>query len=288
MILSNTISAIILTYNEEIHLDRLLVKLSKVCNKLFIVDSGSTDQTLQIAAKYNAEVIYNKFENHPKQWHFALTTCKVTTPWVICLDADHFLSDELLQKLEHFSDENIDKDVNGIFLNRHNYFQGSRLKFGGYRNFYMLKLFRTGKVHSDLNENMDHRFIVEGKLIVWKDAVLNEENLKENDIDFWLQKHIKYSSLVAEEEWERRTGIRKQNVKRSLFGNPNEKKAYLKNIWWSMPLFMRPYLYYFYRFIILGGFLENRTGRTFHYLHAFWFRYLIDIKLYQIKKGKGL
>ncbi len=143
----------------------------------------------------------------------------------------------------------------------------------------MLKMFRYGLGQSDLSENMDHRFVCPGQAMIWKDGVLLEDNLKEHDIDFWTKKHLGYSALVAKEEWERIKGKRKSSIESNLFGTLNEQKLFLKNIWWRLPLFVRPHLYFFYRFFVRLGFMECREGRLFHFLHSYWFRMLVDHKL---------
>ncbi|WP_259014122.1 glycosyltransferase family 2 protein [Emticicia fluvialis] len=282
------ISFIILTYNESVHLRRLLSKIVGINAPVFVIDSGSTDDTVAIAEEFGAVVKVNTFENHPKQWDFALKNCLISTQWIIGLDADQYPSEELLHKLKTFSDIEVPADVNGIYFNRHNYFQGERLKYGGYRNFYMLKMFRNGKGWSDLNENMDHRFIVEGKSIIWKNEVLIEDNLKEHDIDFWLTKQIRYSNLTAQEEFQRKKGLRGQTLTPNLLGNPDERTAFLKKIWWNLPLFIRPMIYFFYRFVIRLGFLETTSGRLFHFLQGFWFRFLVDAKIRELEKQEKL
>ena len=282
------ISFIILTYNESVHLRRLLSKIAGINAPVFVIDSGSTDDTVAIAEEYDAVVKVNKFENHPKQWDFALKNCPIVTAWIVGLDADQYPSEELFQKLKTFTDKDVSADVNGVYFNRHNYFHGERLKYGGYRNFYMLKMFRNGKGWSDLNENMDHRFIVEGKTIIWKDEILIEDNLKEHDIDFWLTKQIRYSNLTAQEEFQRKKGLRGQTLNPNLLGNPDERKAFLKKIWWNLPLFIRPMIYFFYRFVIRLGFLETTSGRTFHFLQGFWFRFLVDVKIRELEKKDNL
>ena len=156
-------SVIILTYNESQHLPRLLKSLEGLTYDLFILDSGSTDDTIQIAKKYKANILVNAFENHPKQWDFALKNFKIRTPWIIGLDADQIILPELYGRLKNFNSADIDPEINGIYFNRKNYFKGRWLKYGGYFPKYLLKMFRTGVGHSDLNENMDHRFVVEGK-----------------------------------------------------------------------------------------------------------------------------
>ena len=272
-------SFIVLTYNEEIHLPRLLESIAGLKAPIYIFDSGSTDGTLAIAETYGAEVAYHKFENHPKQWNAALQAFEITTPWIIGLDADQLLTKELYARLQAFRSDEVPAGVNGIYFNRKNFFKGKWLRYGGYFPKYMLKMFRRGHGGSDLQENMDHRFIVDGETVVWKDGYLLEENLKESSISFWLAKHNRYSDLVAQEELERREAARVQSVRARFWGSPDERIAYLKRWWWKMPLYLRPFLYFFYRYVIQLGFLDGKQGFVFHFLQAFWFRLIVDIKM---------
>ncbi|MCZ4244711.1 glycosyltransferase family 2 protein [Pedobacter punctiformis] len=276
-------SFIILTYNEEIHLPGLLNSIKDLNAPLFILDSGSTDQTLKIAKEFKAEVKTNPFENHPKQWDFALRTFEIKTPWIIGLDADHIVTPELFDLLDNFKDEDF-KDVDGIYFNRKNYFQGKWIKHGGYYPFYLLKMFRNKIGYSDLNENMDHRFIVHGKTTIWKEGYLKEENLKENDLQFWKSKHERYSDLIAQEELDRANKIRTQTLNPKFSGNPDERRAWFKRIWWNLPLGVRPYLYFSYRMLFKLGILDGTKGIQFHYLQGLWFRLLVDRKIKKLKQ----
>ena len=280
---STQFSIIVLTFNEEIHLPRLLKSVQSLNASTYILDSGSTDKTLSIAENFGCEVKNNPFINHPKQWDAALKSFDIKTPWVVCLDADQQVSPELLKLLQAFKDKDY-KDVSGIYFNRKNIFKGKWLRHGGYFPFYLLKMFRYGVGYSDLNENMDHRFIVPGKTIIWKEGYLIEENTKENEISFWISKHNRYSDLVAQEEWERLQQLRTQTLKPNLFGSPDQKKAFLKSIWWKMPLYVRPFIYFFHRYFIQLGILDGKQGFVFHFLQAFWFRLVVDIKIDEIKK----
>ncbi|MGN7986682.1 glycosyltransferase family 2 protein [Pedobacter sp. 22226] len=281
--MNKNFSFIILTFNEEIHLPRLLNSIKNLNAKTFILDSGSTDETLKIAEQYGAEVKQNPFINHPKQWDFALKNFKVETPWTIGLDADHTVTPELFEMLANFKEDD-NKDINGIYFNRKNFFQGRWIRFGTFYPFYLLKMFRTGLGFSDLNENMDHRFIAPGKAKIWKKGWILEENLKENDIAFWKAKHERYSDLVAQEEIERILKLRNQSLKPNLLGSPDEKRAWLKRLWWKLPLGLRPYLYFSYRMFFKLGIFEGRTGIKFHYLQGFWFRRLVDRKIKALQK----
>lgn len=276
-------SFIIITYNEAVHLPRLLQSIEGLGAPLFVLDSGSTDTTVTIAEAAGAKVMQHPFENHPKQWHQALTIFNINTPWVICLDADQIVTPELKQRLQQFRDED-HQHINGIYFNRKNFFKGRWIKHGGYYPFYLLKMFRYGIGYSDLNENMDHRFIVPGKTEVWKREHLLEENLKENNISFWITKHNRYSDLVAHEEVERLQQLRTQTIKPSFWGTPDERTAWLKRLWWKMPRYSRPIIYFVYRYFFRFGFLDGRTGTIFHFLQAYWFRLIVDIKIDELLK----
>jgi glycosyltransferase involved in cell wall biosynthesis len=276
-------SFIVLTYNEEVHLPRLLKSIAGLNAAIYVLDSGSTDQTIPIAKSYGAHVSIHPFENHPKQWDYALRAFKVNTPWTIGLDADQIVSDELFKKLQNFSSAQLPADVSGIYFNRKNYFKGRWIKHGGYFPKYLMKMFRTGVGYSDLNENMDHRFIVPGRTLVWNDGYLIEENTKENRISFWIEKHNRYSEQIAVEELERQLNLRRQTLTPKIFGSPDEKIAFLKSYWWRMPLYLRPVLYFSYRYFFKLGILDGKQGFVFHFLQGFWFRLIVDIKIEEKK-----
>jgi len=281
--MNKNFSFIILTFNEEIHLPRLLKSIAGLNATTYILDSGSTDNTVKLAGDFGAVVKVNPFENHPKQWDYALKNFDIKTPWTIGLDADQVITPELFEMLAVFDDFKYE-GINGIYFNRKNYFQGIWIRFGGYYPLYLLKMFRTGIGYSDLNENMDHRFIVPGKTIIWKKGHILEENLKENDIGFWFKKHERYSDLIALEEIERKQNLRFQSLKPNLMGNPDERKAWLRRLWWRLPLGFRPYLYYGFRMVFQLGFLDDKRARQFHYLQGFWFRKLVDQKIVKLKQ----
>ena len=278
-------SFIILTYNEEVHLPRLLNSMAGLDAAVFVLDSGSSDETLNIAANAGAVVAQHPFINHPQQWDYALKIFNVQTPWVICLDADQVITPELHAKLTAFRDEE-HRHVDGIYFNRKNFFKGKWLKYGGYYPFYLLKMIRFGVGFSDLNENMDHRFIVAGNTLIWKDGHLLEENLKENNIRFWIEKHNRYSDLLALEETERLLKLRQQTISPRFWGSPDERTAWLKQLWWQLPRYVRPMLYFIYRIIFKLGILDGRTGIIFHFMQGFWFRLVVDIKIDELLKQR--
>lgn len=285
-VMNKHFSFIVLTYNEEINLPGLLKSVAGLNAYLYVLDSGSNDKTINIAESYGAQVKVNPFKNHPIQWDYALKNFNIRTPWTIGLDADQKITPELYQMLKSFESDAYE-GINGIYFNRKYFFQEQWIRYGGYYPFYLLKMFRTGVGYSDLNENMDHRFIVPGKTVIWKNGHILEENLKENDIKFWYSKHEFYSDLIAHEEIERAQHRRQQTIKPNLKGNPDEKKAWLKRVWWKMPLGIRPYFYYGFRMLFQMGIVDSKKARYFHYLQGFWFRKLVDQKIRALKNLKN-
>jgi exosortase/archaeosortase family protein len=271
-------SFIILTFNEELNLDRLLDSIAGLEAPTYILDSGSTDKTLEICNSRKIEVQSNTFINHPQQWDYALRNFNITTPWTIGLDADQTVSPELYKLLQRFTPAD-HSNIDGIYFNRKNYFQNQWIRHGGYYPMYLLKMFKTHLGYSDLSENMDHRFQVPGKTIIWNDGHIIEENLKERSIGFWIDKHNTYSNLIAEEEVMKSLVTTHITYYQALFGNPNQRKIWKKQIWFKLPRFIRPTLYLLYRLIIQRGLLDGKKGIIFHFLHAFWFRLIVDLKI---------
>jgi len=278
---------IILTFNEEIHLPKLLDSIKGLQAPIFILDSGSTDKTLNICSTYQVQYTCRPFDNHPKQWHYALNIFPIRTPWVIGLDADQVLSPELYMQLKNFKHQDHDH-LTGIYFNRKYHFRGRWIKHGGYFPKYMLKMFRYNIGYSDLSQNMDHRFLVSGPTQIWRKGYLIEENLKENNISFWLEKHNRYSDLLAEEEVNRFLQQPGKIGRANLWGGPNERAIWLKQRWNTLPRYLRPYLYFSFRLFFQKGILDGTTGILYHFLQAFWFRLIVDIKIEEQFRLKGI
>lgn len=172
-------------------------------------------------------------------------------------------------------------EVDGFYIKRRQVFRGRWIKHGGYYPKYLLKLFRRDKVSTDANDLVDHHFYVDGCVAKLNHDMI-EDNWKENDISFWIEKHNRYASLLASEEFERRRNGRQELMEPSLAGNPDQRTLWLKRQWSRMPLYVRPFLYFLYRYIFRLGFLDGKEGFVFHFLQGFWFRLLVDIKLEEI------
>lgn len=276
------VSALMLTFNEEQNLSRSLPILSSWADEIVIVDSFSTDQTLEIGKRYGARLFQNEFRGHARQWIWGMSNTGLKHDWVFMHDPDHRVTPELQRELHELFSASIAADVNGFYINRRNVFQGKWIRHGGYYPLPMLKLVRNGFVHFDEHE-FDYRAYVDGRTLKLRHDII-EENLKENDITFWVDKHNKFASRQAEEELFRLRNPNSWQAKPTPFGNSDQRTLWLKTIWYGLPLYVRPFLYFVYRYVLRLGFLDGKTGFIFHFLHAFWYRLIVDIKLDALKK----
>lgn len=269
------LSAFVLTRNEERNLPACLDSLHGWCPDIHIVDSFSTDGTLEIAARYGAQVHQHGFEGHTKQRTWALQNVPFVHEWVLALDADHRVTEELRAELiERFAVP--PEGVDGFFICRRQIFRGRWIRFGGYYPKYQLKLFRHSSAFLDDHE-FDYRFYVNGSTDKLKHDIV-ESNQKEWEISFFVEKHNRFATELATEEIKRIRGGLEYLSKVSLFGTPDERTLWLKIKWNSLPRYVRPFLLFIYRYFLCLGFLDGKEGFIFHFMQSLWFRLLVDIR----------
>ena len=127
----------------------------------------------------------------------------------------------------------------------------------------------------------DTRVYVKGPVGKLK-APLEEWNRKEEEILFYLGKHLRYAEAFAQEEKTRRLEKLGFKTKGRFWGTPDERVLWLKERWYRLPLFVRPFLYFIYRYFFLLGILDGKNGFVFHFLQAFWFRLIVDVRLEEL------
>lgn len=276
------VTLIIPTRNEAINIEKGLRSAHGFIDQIFVIDSDSEDETASIARRY-AEVVnlpYDHSKIIPWIYQWALENLSIRNEWVMILEADQEITPELRQELEElFSEQPIAAD--GFYIRRRQVFRGQRLRFGGYGSKYMLKLFR--KTHGELDpDETDTRVYLRGRVGKLK-STIQEENFKEDKILFYLQKHLRYADVFAREELQRHEDGFNWKLQPKLLGTPDERVLWLKQRFFKLPLYLRPFIYFFYRYIILLGFLDGKQGAIFHFMQAFWFRLVWDIRLEELK-----
>ncbi len=280
------VTLVVLTRDEERNLGALLSSVEALAREVYVVDSGSRDSTIAIAEHFGAVVVNHSFESHSKQWQWALANLPIKTDWVLALDADQRLTPELRKRIQELvaKSDGADSDLEGCYVRRRQVFRGKWIRHGGYYPKYLLKLFRLNSVSIDESDLVDHHFRVRGRTIRLEDDII-EDNQNEADISVWIDKHNRYAMRQATEEFNRRyTNSHVANVRAVLWGSPDERTEWLKRLWCRLPLYIRPALYFAYRYFLRLGFLDGKQGFIFHFLQGFWYRLLVDVNLDQMPR----
>ena len=270
------VSVVILAHNEEANLPDCLGSLSGLQCEIFVVDSGSTDRTREIAAAAGAAVYEHAFENYSAQRNWAQLTLPLTAPWVLHLDADERLTPELVHEINVVLRERTG-GARGFLLRKRTVFMGRWIKHGGHYPSYHLRLFMKDAGFCE-RRLYDQHYIVRGTV---RRLTHDYIDILTSDLSEWSRRHVHWAELEAEEIEEilerSATG---DHVSGHFFGTAIERRRWLRNrVYLRSPLFARCFLYWFYRYFLRLGFLDGKEGLIFHFLQGLWFRLLVDAKL---------
>jgi len=274
------ITVVILTKDEACHIERSLQSVASFADRCVVVDSGSTDQTIARAKQAGAEVFVNPWVNHAVQFNWALEQLSKDTEWVMRLDADEIVTDalaaEILDKLTALGPE-----VHGVNISRRLRFLGRSIKWGGGFPSRVLRIFRLGTGRCE-NRWMDEHIFVEGKTAEFSGEII-DDNLK--PLAWWTEKHNSYSSREVVDMLNHEYRFMDYETVADLkAGHSAGMKRWLKeNAYVRLPGGIRALLYFFYRYFFRLGILDGKEGAAFHVLQGFWYRYLVDMKLHEVK-----
>jgi glycosyltransferase involved in cell wall biosynthesis len=279
------IATIILTYNEEKHIRRCIKNAQRFSKQIFLVDSFSTDRTKEIAESMGAVVIQNKWENnYARQFNHGLTNLPITCNWVFRLDADEYLTDGLIDEL-HAKFNTIAPEVSGVIFERKMYFL-DKLMTKGMLRMNMLRLFRYNHGFCEERWMDEHIVLTQGTSIQY-DNYFVDHNL--NSLGWWTQKHNAYSIREAIDLLDTEYGlITKSDRAASYEVTADAKYKRDKKLKYAkMKLFWRSFIYFVYRYFFKLGFTQGKEGFLWHFLQGWWYRTLVDAKIYEIKKACG-
>ena len=279
------ITVIILTYNEEIHIRRCLENISSFAKKIFVIDSFSIDRTVEIAREYgNVTVLQNNWVNYATQFNWALQQANIQTKWVLRLDADEYLTEELKRELtKHLP--NLNAQYTGVIFPLRRVFLGRTIR-KGMPKVKLLRLFQYGKAQSEVRLMDEHIQLLEGETIEFENEFA-DDNL--NNLSWWSQKHIGYAIREAVDLLDieyNLTGTAKEDEARVISEQAKAKRL-MKHKYASQPLFWRSFSYFCYRYFFRLGFMEGKEGFLWHFLQGWWYRTLVDAKVFEIKKTCG-
>jgi len=274
------ISAVILTYNEEKHIGRCLKSLKPLADEIFVIDSFSNDRTVEMATSMGAKVYQHEWKNYASQFNWALENCPINSKWVWRIDADEYIENSDRSVREQL--KKLPEKITAVYVKRKIVFLGKELLHGGWFPVWHLKIWKYGKGYCENRWMDEHIKIFEGESTKI-DCTQVDRNL--NDLKWWTEKHIGYARREMIDILDTKYGIfEKNDVSPRLFGTDEQRKRWLKLRYINLPLFLRPFLNFVYRYFFRFGFLDGRQGLIWNFLQGFWYRFLVDANIYELTR----
>ncbi len=283
------VSVLIPALNEELNLPACLESVARA-DEVFVVDSQSSDRSIEISQEYGANVVQFHFNGRwPKKKNWSLENLPFRNEWVLIVDCDERITPELWDEIEEAIK---DSNYNGYYLNRKVFFLGKWIRYGGKYPDWNLRLFRhqlgryenlkTEDIPNTGDNEVHEHVVLEGDVGYLKEDMLH---IDFRDIYHWLQRHNRYSNWEARVYYNLLTGQDESGtIEANLFGNAVQRKRFLKKIWVRLPFkpLLRFVLFYFIRL----GFLDGSPGYIYGRLLS-QYEYQIGVKLYELRKFGG-
>lgn len=275
-----SLTVVILTMNEARHIARAIQSVQAVAERIVVVDSGSTDDTRAIAAALGATVLQNPWINYAAQFNWALDHLPEPADWVLRLDADEIVSPELQTEIA-IRLPGLPATVVGAHVSRRMTFLRRPIRHGGVFPIRVLRLFRHGQGRCE-NRWMDEHILVSGPTAEFRGEILDDNT---NPLGWWTDKHNAYASREVIDMLNLEYGfLPMESVADIHSGQQAGVKRWIKEkVYARMPGGLRAAVYFLYRYVIRLGFLDGFEGAAFHILQGFWYRFLVDAKLREVR-----
>jgi len=270
------LTVVILCFNEELNLAAALDSVVGWAREVFVVDSYSTDRTVDVALARQDDgvrVVQHAFESYSEQWSWAVENLPVRTDWVLKLDADERTTPAFQNEVEA---RLLAAEVPEVAFVVHwrLVFLGKHLRWGGLYPNGAIRIWRHGQAHFD-DRGVNEHVIVDGAVGEIRHPVDHEDR---KDLGQWLERHNRYSAL---ETRALEAGNVTGQVTPLFFGSGEERRAWLRRVYYNVP--GRALWYFLYRYVVRLGFLDGRAGFRFAFLHASYF-YWIDLKRDELRR----
>lgn len=281
-----SLAVVILTHNEAIHLERALRAIAGIASEVFVIDSGSTDRTVEIAEAHGAVVLHNRWTNYAQQFQWGLDHAPIAADWVMRLDADEVIEPDLAAAIARQL-PNLPSDVTGVNLKRKHVFMGRWIRHGGRYPLVLLRIWRRGAARIEQRWMDEHMLLTEGRAVTFEGG-FSDVNI--NDLAFFTEKHNKYATREAVDVINQRRGLFARD--QALAAENTSAKAsatrFLKErIYNRLPFELSATGYFLLRYIFQLGFLDGREGAMYHFLQGFWYRFLVGAKVVELERALG-
>ena len=274
-------TAVVLAKNEEANIGNCLNSIKGLVERIIVVDSGSTDRTAEIARSFGAEVYYHDWVHYAEQFNWALDNIGIRSKWIYRIDADEIVTPELASEIEDTCRLHDSDDVNAFIMRFKICFMGKFLRHGGVYPFFNITIFRNGYGRYEDRAMGEHIVISEGRAVTLKNDCLHYDF---KTLDAWLEKHIKYASREVLDYYAVRN---KEGELAALYDEAEKTKKLRDGLYYKLPKFMRAKLYYWYRYYFKLGFLDGTPGKIYAFLQAYWYRFLVDAKIFERENNRN-
>ncbi len=266
-------TVILLTFNSAASLPNTLASLAGLSDDIHVVDSGSTDATLDIARSCNAKIHEHPFASYGAQRNWAIDNLPIAYAWQLHLDADEALTPELRAEIAALP---ANPPLDGYFVPRYLRFLGKILRHNLAPTWHM-RLFRTGAGRCE-ERQYDQHFLCSGATAQLRGSMIDDIRMPLSE---WTARHNRWADAEVAELLAKATIGR---VEGRATGNIVERKRFYKGFYERAPLFVRAVALFFYRYLFKLGFLDGIEGLIFCVLQTLWFRFLIDAKLWEAQR----
>jgi len=273
------IDVMMITKNESLNVPYSLKALEGWTNRVFLVDSGSTDGTQDIARGFGAEVVHHDWPGYAKQKNWGIDTLPFESEWILIIDADEVvmpdLRDELLAVARTPASE---REHDAYYINRYFIFLGKRIRHCGYYPSWNLRFFRRGTARYEEREVHEH-MIVDGATGYLKGHL---EHYDRRGLEEYMAKHNTYSTLEAREIVRQMREGSDDTIDARLFGDPLQRRRWIKQV--IYPKLPAKWLFRFlFMYVLKLGVLDGVTGFRFC-LFISAYELLIHLKIIELQQ----
>jgi glycosyltransferase involved in cell wall biosynthesis len=277
-----SLCVLILTHNEDKHILRAIASVREIASEIYVIDSFSTDSTREIAEEAGATVVSHPFVNYSQQFQWALENIEIASAWTMRLDADEVVESDLVDEIRDRLDA-LPAHVTGINLKRKHIFFNRWVQHGGRYPLILLRIWRTGSARIEDRWMDEHMMLSGGSSVIFHGGFA-DQNL--NDLTYFVDKHNKYATREAIDIINQRLGLFPRHdliTVRSTSFQASLKRWVKEGVYNKMPFPVSSTLYFLWRYLIQLGFLDGKSGLIYHFLQAYWYRFLVGAKVYELE-----
>ena len=269
---------VILTFNSASIIRETVTQAQQVSRDVFVVDSNSSDGTLDVLSELGCTVVQRPFKNYSDQRNWAIAQVKDRFGWQLHLDADEVLDAEAITDIRTALAQ---PRHTAYLIRRRDYFMGRMLRFSGV-NPWHLRLFKSGVGQCEARL-YDQHFVASTADTGRLGGYMHDKNSV--TLSDWTARHNRWSDAEVEEN----SGPSKPEgddvLKGRLMGDARERTRFIKKICYRLPIGIRALSYFLYRYVFRLGFLDGKVGFYFAFFQALWFRMLVDAKVYERRQS---